>query len=80
MSASLKLPWESNTSGENSEVSQILMQNILELSMSDLNFTVAPDKGLVDIVNFNFDESIPLAMTLLSMDQNLARVVCIPDN
>jgi hypothetical protein len=68
------LPWES-PSGENTEASQILMERILELPLSDLNFTLEPDTKLINLAKFDFNTSIQLAMLLLSIDKNLARVV-----
>jgi hypothetical protein len=53
------------------------MESILELSHSDLNFTEKPDGRIVELADFNFENSIPQVMTLLSMDQNLARMVCV---
>lgn len=68
-----ELPWESQIG--DTRTSQALMEKILELPLSDLNFTVEPDRELVELAKFDFGKSIPLAMSLLSIDKNLARVV-----
>lgn len=67
------LPWDG--SEEDHHLSKKLMENILELSFSERNFTTEPDIRLVQRAEFDFNKAIPQAMTLLTMDQNLARMV-----
>jgi hypothetical protein len=50
------------------------MEQILHLSHSELNFTVDPEPELLTLTQFHFQSIIPQVMTLLSLDQNLARL------
>lgn len=67
------LPWESSDEST-SILSQDLMDNILQLSLSELNFTITPDTELLRLLDFNFKEVIPQVMSLLNLDKNLARL------
>lgn len=65
------LPWETDDESR-SIVSQDLMERILILSLSENNFIVLP-RGF-DLSEFQFNDFVPIAMKLLSLDSNLARV------
>lgn len=65
------LPWE--TEEESLAIlSQDLMEHVLALPSNDLNFTSEPPN--VSDVPFQLSEFIPVAMNLLRLDTNLARV------
>jgi hypothetical protein len=51
-----------------------LMNQILQLSHVETNFTHQPPQELISLLNFNFREKIPQVMSLLSLDHNLARL------
>lgn len=65
------LPWETDVESRQI-LSHDLMEKILTLSVHDRNFTVkAPNAHEVE---FYFQEFVPVAMELLQLDSNLARV------
>lgn len=65
------LPWETT---EESKVilSEGLMHKILELSLVEENFSVAPPG--IEKVQFNLSSFVPVAMRMLSIDSNLAKI------
>jgi hypothetical protein len=66
-----QLPWE--TSDDSLAIlSQDVMEQILSLSLTEQNFTVAPPQ--LEAMTFVFSEHIPTAMRLLALDANLARM------
>ena len=65
------LPWETDDESR-SIISQDLMERILLLSLSENNFVVVP-RGF-DLYEFQFNDFVPIAMKLLTLDSNLARV------
>lgn len=67
------LPWESPDEAK-SIISQALMADILQLALSEKNFTVAPPAKIVECCNFDLQLYISQAMRLLSLDQNLAHI------
>lgn len=65
------LPWESNIESRQI-LSQDLMEKVLALSIHEGNFTVpSPNKNEVQ---FSFQDFVPIAMRLLQIDSNLARM------
>ena len=67
------LPWESSDESK-SIISESLMSDILQLAMSENNFTESPPTKIIECCKFDFHNYVGQAMKLLSLDQNLARV------
>ena len=69
----IALPWE--TDDESLAIlSQDVMERILNLSMAEANFTEEPKLfGKVE-VDFDFQTFVPVAMKLMQLDPNLARM------
>jgi len=66
-----QLPWE--TDDESKTIcSQDLMEKILALSLSESNFTTTPEH--FDPSEFILEDFVPIALRLLSLDNNLSRV------
>jgi hypothetical protein len=73
LTSNIKLPWEEDSDDENlSILSQDLMERILSLSINEENFLL-PSANSKDII-FNFNDFIPVAMKLIKIDLNLARI------
>jgi hypothetical protein len=70
-SSVILLPWETDDESR-SIFSQELMEMILSLPLSENNFTIPP-AGFKES-EFTFDDFVPLALKMLSLDSNLARV------
>ncbi len=70
-SESISLPWETQDESR-SIISQDLMERILSLSLSENNF-IQPSIRF-DKSEFDFNQFVPIAMRLLALDANLARV------
>jgi hypothetical protein len=67
------LPWESEDESK-SIISQALMADILQLALSEKNFTHPPPAKILECCNFNLQMYISQAMRLLTLDQNLAHI------
>lgn len=65
------LPWETD-SEDLSIFENDTMERVLQLSLREENFTVPPKQ--LDYVTFTFSEFIPVALRLLQLDANLARM------
>ena len=65
------LPWETDDDCL-AILTQDVMEKILSLSLTEQNFTVAPPS--LEVMPFLFSDYIPVAMRLLSLDANLARI------
>jgi len=68
------LPWE--TSDESKTILiQSLMEEILSLSLMEQNFLLSlPESIQFDKITFNFESFVPIALKLLKLDSNLARM------
>lgn len=66
-----QLPWETNDESK-TICSQDLMEKILALSLSESNFTTPPEH--FDPNEFILEDFVPIALRLLSLDNNLSRV------
>mmetsp|Transcript_13601 Transcript_13601/g.22421 ORF Transcript_13601/g.22421 Transcript_13601/m.22421 type:complete len:318 (-) Transcript_13601:1720-2673(-) len=67
------LPWETDDESK-SIISQALMTDILQLALSERNFTEPPPPKIKECCNFDLQLYISQAMRLLSLDQNLAHI------
>lgn len=67
------LPWETDDESK-SIISQALMTDILQLALSERNFTEPPPSKIMECCNFDLQLYISQAMRLLSLDQNLAHI------
>ena len=65
------LPWETDDDSL-AILTQDVMEKILSLSLTEQNFSIPPPK--VEVMEFLFSDHIPVAMRLLSLDANLARM------
>lgn len=66
-----QLPWETDDEAK-TICSQDLMERILALPLSEKNFTTTPEH--FDSSEFVFEDFVPVALRLLALDNNLARV------
>lgn len=67
------LPWESDDESK-AIISEGLMADILQLALSEHNFTKPPPAKILECCNFDLQLYISQAMQLMSLDQNLAHV------
>lgn len=67
------LPWESDDESK-AIISEALMADILQLALSESNFTEPPPAKIIECCNFDLQLFISQAMRLLSLDQNLAHI------
>jgi len=65
------LPWEAEVE-ELTIFENDTMEKVLQLSLREENFTVPPRE--LELVEFEFSEFIPVALRLLQLDANLARM------
>ena len=70
---SLLLPWETDDESK-AILSQALMEDILSLSLADMNFTEIPPDDILSLIEFDFEQFIAIALRLLKLDSNLARM------
>ena len=69
----LTLPWESNDESL-AILSQDVMERIFKLSMAEGNFAESPSSMEQVPVEFDFQAFIPIALKILELDSNLARM------